>query len=115
MTTTELLREGDTSHQLRVLVRLVALGIVVIGTILGVKNQSITQPVIGFFVAYCFSLLSLIAHLNLGGALSASERRAWTSRLWSSSGVILVLIMYLSHRDLREATRELAGSNGEAQ
>ena len=113
--TTDVTRESDTSHQLRVIVRFLALGIVFIGVVLGVKNRSIAEAVIGFLVAYAFSLLALIAHLNLGGALSPQERAAWTSRLWNSSGVIMVLIMYLSHHDLREATREFASSDSEAQ
>jgi hypothetical protein len=109
------LRETGGSFQFRRSVRFAAGIAVVVGIALGANRVSVSEPVIGFAVAYGLLLLSLVLYLNVSRELSAQEKAVWRGKLWWSSGVVLALVTFLSSRDIHASTEDLARSESKAQ
>ena len=109
------LHESGGSLQFRRSVRYAAVAVVVAGIGLGASRVSVSEPVIGFAVAYGLLLLGLVLYLNVSRELSPEEKAVWRGKLWWSSGVVLALITFLSSRDIHASTEDLARPESEAQ
>ena len=113
--TAAVLQESGGSLQFRRSVRFAAGIVVVVGLGLGASRVSISEPAIGFVVAYGLLLLSLVLYLNVSRELSVQEKTVWRGKLWWSSGVVLALVTFLSSRDIHASTEDLARSESKAQ